>query len=101
MYSDGFFQLIFDTINLVWFIVYIEGSQVIIVTGYNFQQKFHSFPDMKIVLVLENNVDPDEMLQYAAFHQSLHCQCTHLEVSSIEKINYMYSVCILNPLIKQ
>ena len=28
---------------------------------------------MKIVFILGNSVDPDEMLPYAAFHQGLHC----------------------------
>ena len=28
---------------------------------------------LKIVLVLANSVDPDEMQHYAAFHPGLHC----------------------------
>ena len=28
---------------------------------------------LKIVCVLANSVDPDEMLRYAAFHLGLHC----------------------------
>ena len=53
----------FDSINLGWSIVYIEGSKIII-------------PN-KIVLLspnvfdLANSVDPDEMLHFAAFHLGL------------------------------
>ena len=31
------------------------------------------FLSMKIVLILANIVDPDEMPHYAAFHLGLHC----------------------------
>ena len=31
------------------------------------------FLSLKIVFVLANSVDPDEMLHYAAFHLDLHC----------------------------
>ena len=46
-----------------WYIVYIEGSQVII-------SKYHI--SLKIDLVLKNSADPDEMAPYAAFHLGLH-----------------------------
>ena len=49
----------FDTMNLGWSIVYIEGSQVII--------------SLKIAFVIGNSVDPDEMLLYATFHLGPHC----------------------------
>ena len=51
------------------------------VTGYNFQQKSIFF-SLKIVFVLANSVDPDEMPHYAAFHLGLHClKSTHYGVS--------------------
>ena len=56
----------YDTINLGWFIVHIEGSQVII------SNKIVLF-SLKIILVLVNSVDPDERLHYAAFHLGLYC----------------------------
>ena len=54
-----------DTIRLGWFIIYFEGSQVIISKYF--------FLSLKITFVLANSVDPDEMLHYEAFHQGLHC----------------------------
>ena len=56
----------FGMINLGWSIVYIlMGSQVII-------SKINCV-SLTIVFFLANSVDPDEMLQYAAFHLGLHC----------------------------
>ena len=43
----------------------VEGSQVIIFKG--------DFLSLKIVFVLRNSVDPDEMLHNAAFHLGFHC----------------------------
>ena len=56
----------YDTINLGWFIVYIERSQVIIsnINLISFSEDCFS---------LSNSVDPDEMQHDAAFHQGLHC----------------------------
>ena len=49
-----------------WFIVYIEGSQVIISKTYSiFSQKFD--------FVLANSTGPGEMLHYASFHLCFHC----------------------------
>ena len=42
----------FDTIDLVWSIVYISRGD----KGYNFQIKFYFF--LLMVFVLENSVDP-------------------------------------------
>ena len=44
----------FDAINLGWFIVYTEGSQVNI-----------ALLSLKIVFVIVHSVDPDEMPHYA------------------------------------
>ena len=44
-----------------WSNVYIEGSQVIV------------SPKMYFFLVSENNVEPDEIPHYVAFHMGLHC----------------------------
>ena len=52
--------------------MYIEGSPIII-------SKIRIvFLSLKIVFVLANSVDPDEMLHHAAFHLGLHClpKCT-------------------------
>ena len=50
-----------------WFIVFIEGSKVIIST------KSIVLLSLKINFVLSNSADPDEMPQFVAFHQGLHC----------------------------
>ena len=42
--------------------IFIEESQVIII-----------FLSLKIIFVLANSVDPDEMPHYASFHLFLHC----------------------------
>ena len=52
----------FDTVNMGWSIVYIEGSQVIF-----FPNKI-AFFTLKIVFVLANSVDPDEVP-----HLGFHC----------------------------
>ena len=47
------------------------------VTGNNFEKKKKKknseFLSLKIVFVLTDSENPDEMLHYAAFHQGLHC----------------------------
>ena len=57
---------IFEWLFYTGFTVYIEGSQVI------FSKKYCIcfFDDH---FVLANSADPDEMLQYAAFHLGLRC----------------------------
>ena len=55
-----------------WSIVYIEGSQVIIL-------KIYCIVSLKINFVLVNSADPDEMPN-AAFHLGLHCQSIGLGV---------------------
>ena len=58
----------FDTINLGWSIVFIEGSED------KFYIKNIVFLSLKIVFVLTNSVYPDEMLHYyVAIHQGIHC----------------------------
>ena len=53
------------------------------------RQKFlnyHVFLSLKVVLILANSEDPDEMQHYAAFHLGLHCWPKYLfRVSSIKK----------------
>ena len=65
----------FDTIQLGWSIVYIKGSQVIILKKKKKKKKKKNseFLSLKIVFVLTDSENPDEMLHYAAFHQGLHC----------------------------
>ena len=42
---------------------------------------------MKIIFVLANSADPDEMPPYAAFHQGLHCfTSTYLSVSRMKNV---------------
>ena len=44
------------------------------------------FQSLKIVFILTNSTDPDEMPHYAAFHLGLHClQSTHLGEFSVYK----------------
>ena len=43
------------------------GSKATISTEKNF------FRSLKIVFVIANSEDPDEMVHYAAFHLGLHC----------------------------
>ena len=57
---------IFEWLFYTGFTVYIEGSQVIFSKKYCFCFFVNHF-------VLANSADPDEMLQYAAFHLGLHC----------------------------
>ena len=57
-------SLCFDTTNLGWSTVYIEGPEI---TGYIFPIK-NIFPSLKIVLSQCNSADPDEMLHNATFH---------------------------------
>ena len=45
--------------------MYFKGSQ-------NFL-KNDVFLSLKVVLILPNSTDPDEMQHYAAFHLGLHC----------------------------
>ena len=45
-----------------------------ILRGYQSKFQEHDvFPSLKIVFILSNIADPDEMLPYAAFHLGLHC----------------------------
>ena len=57
------FPIKLNTVKSGWSIVYIEGSQVIIIIII---KKSFDF-------VLANSADPDEMPHYAAFHLCLHC----------------------------
>ena len=36
------------------------------------------FPSLKIVFILANNADHDEMPPYSAFHQGIHCLLKYL-----------------------
>ena len=47
------------------------------VTDYNFWPKLNFF-FLKVILVLANSVDPDEMLCYTAFHLDLYCLTKYL-----------------------
>ena len=75
---DSYFW--FDAIYLRWSIEYTEGSQLI-----------HStktvYLSLKIVFVVANNVDHDEIRREAAFHLGLHCcQSTHLGATFLERV---------------
>ena len=60
------FPIKFDTVKSGWSIIYIEGSQVIILKNF-------VFLFLKTHFVLANSAGPNEMLHDAAFHQGLHC----------------------------
>ena len=53
------FPVKFETVKSGWSIVYIEGSQVTLLS-------------LKIDFDLANGADSDEMPHYAAFHHGLH-----------------------------
>ena len=53
-----------DAINLEWSIILFKGSQVL---------KNLQFFSLKIIFVVTNSVDPDEMPHYAAFNLDLLC----------------------------
>ena len=59
--------ILFDTINLEYFIVHIKECQVIIFQTYGMM-----FCRM-ISFTFTNIVGPVEMQHYAAFHMGLHC----------------------------
>ena len=68
-HSDGYNPIHIDTISMDLFILYFKGSLVDI-------SKFlyiHVFLSLHIAFILAYSADPDEMLQYAEFHQGLHC----------------------------
>ena len=81
------FFIKFDTVKSEWFIVYIEGSKVII----SFK-KCNFFPRSHFVSA--NSADPDEMPHSVSFHLGLHsfCKCSCLLVSSLQRDNYLYTV---------
>ena len=63
------FPIHIDTISMGLPIVYFKGSQV------EFSKLLSTcvFLSLKVVLILTNSVDPDEMQNYAAFHLPIHC----------------------------
>ena len=48
------------------------GWPTVLIVGHRFQFPV-AFLTLKIVFVLANSADPDEMPHYAAFHQDPHC----------------------------
>ena len=40
----------------------------------------------RIVFVLENSADPDEMMHYVAFHLGPHCFPEHFGVSGLQRV---------------
>ena len=61
MYTNAFFR--FYTMKLVWFTVYIKGSQV----------KISKLSVMIVFIILAISADPDGMLNIETFYLSLHC----------------------------
>ena len=61
------FPIKFDTVKSEWSIIYIlRGHRL-------YFSKNTVFLSLKIIFVLTNSVDPDEMWHYAAFHLGLQC----------------------------
>ena len=60
------FPIQINTIGEGLSIIYFMGSHVEI-------SKLEVLQSFKIVLVVANSADPDEMPHYAAFHLGLHC----------------------------
>ena len=50
-------------------ILYFKGLQV----DVSMFRNYNVFLSLKVVLILANSTDSDEMQQYAAFHLGLHC----------------------------
>ena len=50
---------------------------------------FITFLSLKIVLILANSADPDEMRPYAAFHLGLHCLPKYI-ISKMKGANLKY-----------
>ena len=63
------FSIHFDTISKELPIVHFKGSNEEFFKCYVIVY----FVSLNVVLILANNVDPDEMQHYAAFHLGLHC----------------------------
>ena len=59
-----------DTISMGLPIVYFKGHR----KNYLI---YDVFLFLKVVLILANSADPDEMQHYAAFHLGLHCLPTY------------------------
>ena len=64
LYTDGFFLLICHSKFGIVHYTYLG------VSDFNFKRLYSLFKDH---FTLTNNVDPDEMQHYAAFHLGLHC----------------------------
>ena len=60
-----------DTMSMGLPIVYFKGSWVEFL-------KYDVFLSLRVVLILANSADPDEMQFCAAFHLGLHCLPTYL-----------------------
>ena len=74
------FLIHIDTISMGLSILHLKRLQV------NFLN-YDVFLSLKVVLILANSADPDEMQHYTAFHLGLRClQSTHLGVSSIHMV---------------
>ena len=52
---------------------------------------YDKFLSLKIVFILTNSADPDEMLDYAAFHLGLYCLPKHsVQYKKKRKLNIMF-----------
>ena len=60
------FPIQINTIRMGLSIIYFKESEVKIQNNYELQS-------LRIVIILANSVDPDEMPHFAAFHLGLHC----------------------------
>ena len=63
-----------DAFNLEWSIVQVKGSPVLI-------SKQNCNFSLKIISVLANSVDPDEMPHYAAFNLDFICLQLKLQIN--------------------
>ena len=78
LYSDGF-PIHIDTTSMGLPILYFKGPQV--------EVSYDVFLSLKVVLILANSADPDEMQHYAAFLLGLHCLLgTHYGVSGLQRV---------------
>ena len=67
LYSDEILSIHIDTISIGLSIVCFK------IKGSFFLNYDDVFLSLKVIVIVANSVNPDEMQHYAAFHLGLHC----------------------------
>ena len=73
----------FDRISITVFILYSKGSELL---------NYDTVLSLKIVFILANSADPDEMSHYAVFHQGFHCLpiCQFTGISRLKRVKHIF-----------